>query len=151
MSVKSRLIPCLAILAIAVAIVEFTGVPISYSITELDDNTASWRFHREWPLGIRSKKVARSSALERVVQTHAPAELKHRWRTMYRTGRSLFGRSTSFSDGIDSPAFDVALGPLDSWVPGRDAKEVLELYRALASGNKVKADASVKKVLEDVK
>lgn len=116
---------------------EISRIPVSHSVAYLDDNTASWHFYREWPLGIRTGNKTQLSPLAHYVKTHAPKDLEHRWRPQYRTGRSLFGSSVSFSCGLNPPALLLIGNTLGKWIPHHSKDEVLDLYELLRSGDPV--------------
>jgi len=143
----------IAVLLVVVAVMILGVMPLEIyrDYAFICENTGSHKGYRQWRLGGRTQEWYSKSELEEFMLARHPTELKYRWTSYSGTGKNIFGQSIRF--GHDFPTVGAVIMDqswFDSYVVNLDDQAKLDLYRALASGNRSVVEIEEKKIEESV-
>lgn len=153
MSARKGPVLLIAALLVVVAVMILGVMPLEIyrDYAFICENTGSHKGYRQWCFGGRKQEWYSKSELEEFMLARHPTELKHRWTSYSGTGKNILGQSIRF--GHDFPTVGTVImrqSWFGSYVVNLDDQAKLDLYRALASGNRNVIEAEEKKIEEAV-
>jgi hypothetical protein len=116
----------------------------------MDKYSGSAYGYREWPFKITTNKWEHTSLIELRLRSIPSYTNEHKWASMARTHKTLFGIPTTYAHGNPGRVMELRDDWIKNWITKQSDEKIMELYVVLKSGDRDRIKAKVSAINEEI-